>query len=282
MEFLDWRYDVGFKWIFGREGREENFLALIKSIADEVQSELIKLEQTDIGLNYLNVERLFQQEEKFKRILYDIFVQLPDNHRVILEMQRKKHQGLGVRVFDYIIQGVKEHQDKNHILIAIMDFEYALWGDKSNNELVKNLFFIDQAEIITVQLSRFNKNLEELESELDYWLYLFKNISQLKEIPDKFIGTPFQKVIEMLGQEKADWIRELEEDEVLKEIRKREVDEASKISYNEGVEYGQELGIKKGREERRKLLQKIIGKLRAKGLSDQEIMSMLDIDSLEI
>ena len=117
---------------------------------------------------------------------------------------------------------------------------------------------------------------------MDYWFYLFKNISQLKEIPDKFIGTPFQKVIEMLGQEKADWIRELEEDEVLKEIRKREVDEASKISYNEGVEYGQELGIKKGHEERRKLLQKIIAKLRAKGLSDQEIMSMLDIDSLEI
>jgi predicted transposase/invertase (TIGR01784 family) len=286
LEFLDWRYDVGFKWIFGREGREENFLALIKSIADEVQSELIKLKQTDTGLNYLNVERLFQQEDKFKKILYDIFVQLPDNHRVILEMQRKKHQGLGVRVFDYIIQGVKEHQDKNHILIAIMDFDYALWGDKTNNNLVKNLFFIDHAEIITVELSRFNKNLEELESELDYWLYLFKNISQLKEIPDKFIGTPFQKVIEMSRikalpqQEKADWIRELEEDEVLKDIRKREVDEivgeVSKISYNEGLEQGRIEGL----EERRKLLQKIITQLRAKGISDQEIKSMLDIDSL--
>jgi hypothetical protein len=300
LEFLDWRYDVGFKWIFGREGREENFLALVKSIADEVQSELINLEQTDTGFNYLNVERLFQQEEKFKKILYDIFVQLPNDHRVILEMQRKKHQGLGVRVFDYIIQGVKEHQGKNHILIAIMDFDYALWGDKTNNELVKNLFFIDQAEIITVQLSRFNKNLEELESELDYWLYLFKNISQLKEIPEKFIGTPFQKVIEMSRikalpqQEKADWIRELEEDEVLKEIRKREVqeevrekiekevNEASAKSFKEGVEFGQELGIKKGREEgreeRRKLLQKIIAELRAEGFSDQKIQTILNID----
>jgi hypothetical protein len=63
-----------------------------------------------------------------------------------------------------------------------MDFDYALWGDRTNNDLVKNLFFIDQAEIITVELSRFNKNLEELESELDYWLYLFKNISQLKVV----------------------------------------------------------------------------------------------------
>jgi len=62
---------------------------------------------------------------------------------------------------------------------------------------------------------------------MDYCFYLFKNISQLKEIPDKFIGTPFQKVIEMLEQEKADWIRELEEDEVLKDIRKRQVDEGS-------------------------------------------------------
>jgi SOS response regulatory protein OraA/RecX len=86
----------------------------------------------------------------------------------------------------------------------------------------------------------------------------------------------------MLGQEKADWIKELEENEVLKEIRKREVDEivgeASKISFKEGVEYGQELGIKKGREERRKLLQKIIAQLRAEGFSDQKIQSMLNID----
>ena len=74
----------------------------------------------------------------------------------------------------------------------------------------------------------------------------------------------------MLGQEKADWIRELEENEVLKDIRKREVDE--------GVKYGQELGIRKGREERRKLLQKIIAQLRAEGFSDQKIQSMLNID----
>jgi seryl-tRNA synthetase len=81
-------------------------------------------------------------------------------------------------------------------------------------------------------------------------------------------------------QEKADWIRELEEDEVLKDIRKREVDEivgeVSKISYNEGLEQGRIEGL----EERRKLLQKIITQLRAKGISDQEIKSMLDIDSL--
>jgi SOS response regulatory protein OraA/RecX len=90
----------------------------------------------------------------------------------------------------------------------------------------------------------------------------------------------------MLGQEKADWIRELEEDEVLKDIRKREVAEASIISYNEGVEHGQELGIKKGREEgreeRRKLLQKIIAQLRAEGFSDQKIQSMLNIESKDL
>jgi len=95
----------------------------------------------------------------------------------------------------------------------------------------------------------------------------------------------------MLAQEKADWIRELEEDPVLKDIRKREVEEivgeASKISYTEGVEHGQELGIKKGLEqgriegleERRKLLQKIIAQLIAAGFSKQEIQSMLNIES---
>lgn len=152
--FLDWRYDVGFKWIFGREGRESNFLSLIKSIAEKVGSELIKFKQTNYGVTYLNTERWYQHDDTFRKIIYDILVKLPDENRVILEMQKKNHRGLGVRVFDYIIKGVQEHGDKNHILIAIMNFNYNLWGNKANMDLVKNLFFINQAEIITVELGR--------------------------------------------------------------------------------------------------------------------------------
>jgi predicted transposase/invertase (TIGR01784 family) len=295
--FLDWKYDVGFKWIFGREGREKNFLGLVKSIAQEVGSELIKLDPTSHGLTFLNVERWFQQDVKFRKILYDILVKLPDENRIILEMQKKNHRGLGVRVFDYIIKSVKEHENKNHILIAFMNFNYNLWGNKANTNMVKNLFFVNQAEIITVELVRFNKNLNELNSELDYWLYLFNNISKLKEVPEIFIGTPFENVIEMsrisaLPKPELElWKKELEADKILREAYELEVEEAvreivdqrveeaSAKSFKEGAEYGKEQGLEQGQNLK---LQQIIAQLQAKGLSNSEIASLLNIDAEDL
>jgi flagellar biosynthesis/type III secretory pathway protein FliH len=111
---------------------------------------------------------------------------------------------------------------------------------------------------------------------------LFNHISKLKEVPEIFKGTPFQKVIEMsriseLPKEvKEDWKKELDENRYVQEgirfeiqdaveeaveaavkeaeaaVKEAEaaVKEASEKSFNEGyqegVGIGEELGIKKG------------------------------------
>jgi len=194
--FIDWKYDFGFKWIFGRESVEKNFLSLVKAIADEAESEFIKIPHEEKKLNYLSVERLYQKDENIKKIFYDIFAELPDKTRIILEMQKFMHQGFDTRMVDYLIKGVNE-QNRVHVLIAILDFNFILSKNDDKNEMIKKYRFIVKGEIITVNLERFKKNESELKSDLDKWLYLIKNIEKLKEVPEIFIGTPFQKLIEM-------------------------------------------------------------------------------------
>jgi flagellar biosynthesis/type III secretory pathway protein FliH len=119
------------------------------------------------------------------------------------------------------------------------------------------------------------------DSELDYWLYLFNNISKLKEVPEIFVGTPFENVIEMsrisaLPKPELElWKKELEADKILREAYELEVEEAvreaSTKSFKEGIEYGKEQGQKLK-------LHQIIAQLQAKGLSDSEISALFDID----
>jgi flagellar biosynthesis/type III secretory pathway protein FliH len=56
--------------------------------------------------------------------------------------------------------------------------------------------------------------------------------------------------------------------------------ECLELGLKEGFKQRLERGLERVREERRKLLQENIPQIRAKGFADQEIMSMLDIDSL--
>jgi SOS response regulatory protein OraA/RecX len=83
----------------------------------------------------------------------------------------------------------------------------------------------------------------------------------------------------MLAQEKADWIRELEEDPVLKDIRKREVSEIIAELMGKTVEEAIKKLAKKNYQEGYDLVSKIIGQLIAAGISKQEIQSMLNIES---
>ena len=135
----------------------------------------------------------------------------------------------------------------------------------------------------------------------DKWVYLFNNISKFKEVPEIFKGTPFQKVIEMsriseLPKEvKEDWKKELDENIYVQQgieyrVQQRVEEVSEKIfneGFQEGAEYGKEIGLeqglKLGLEEGQKLmLQQNIAQLRASGLSDQEIISLLKIDSVDI
>ena len=111
--FIDWKSDVGFKWLFARDAVAEHLLAFLKDLAEELKRLTIEDEVSALigeisvkdfsrptnQLEYLNVEVVTREkEDSIRKVLFDVYVKLPGGNRVILEMQKAPHKGLNRRM----------------------------------------------------------------------------------------------------------------------------------------------------------------------------------------
>jgi pyruvoyl-dependent arginine decarboxylase (PvlArgDC) len=160
--------------------------------------------------------------------------------------------------------------------------------------------------------------LEELETGLDCWLFLFKNINKLKSVPEVFRGTILEKIMEMSRikslpkEQKEDWKIELDNNKYVQEgiqilaeqaavemaekmaekmageMAERMAEEMAKKAIAEAkadkaeatinaYKKGEEDGVQKGELKQLKLN---IAKMRSKGMSDEKIKAILDLEDL--
>ena len=254
--FIDWKSDVGFKWLFARDTVKEYLLEFLKDLADELSesSSFLKAQTSfKIGeLDYLNVERVFKVDHALRKILFDLYVQLPNGIRVILEMQKSPHKGLYRRMLGYLLQGVDGSDEVPHVLIGLMNFKFSKqWGTfKGESEINVHRVF-GEGELITIEFGRFDKAIEELETKFDCWLFLFKNITKLKVVPYIFRGTIFEKMMEMSriktlpGEKLEEWQQELMNNKYIQEA----IEILAEQAVEEAVERAAEEAFVKGREE---------------------------------
>jgi hypothetical protein len=262
-------------------------------------------------LEYLNVEVVTREEEDvLRKILFDVYVGLPDGNRVIMEMQKAPHKDLDLRMIKYLIRGIESSGGISHVLVALMNFKFSeILGTSTEGVVVKIHEVIKRGALVTLELGRFDKSLEELETGLDCWLFLFKNITKLKSVPEVFRGTIFEKIMEMSRiktlpkEQKEDWKKELDNNKYVQEaieinreqgyaegvadkemaVEKAkaqaiaEAAEAAIIAYQKGNVEGLQKGIQKGE---LKQLKSIIAKMKSKGMSDEEIKAILDLKEL--
>ncbi len=72
-----------------------------------------------------------------------------------------------------------------------MDFEFSGMGhsnvksDVMFYDFENKMKFSDKLRFIYLEMPKFSKTEDELESNYDKWLYLLKNIGQLEEIPKR-------------------------------------------------------------------------------------------------
>ena len=191
MIFIDWRFDMSFKWLFGRPEVSGHLIQFLNDVVRETNPEVLDYISDD-PTHFLNVERFFKEEETIKKIIYDLYLECKSENRAIIEMQKTSHPGWDIRMYHYLTKVLKEFQGVRHVLIAILDFKYHWKGTKLGEKVVKHYRVGNSGELITIELGRFNKSIAELESPLDKWLFLFKNSAKLIEIPATFKGTIFE------------------------------------------------------------------------------------------
>ena len=76
--------------------------------------------------------------------------------------------------------------------IGIVDFSFSENGDyfsriQLQNEKTNEVFF-DKLTYIFLELPKFNLSLSELLTPRDKWMYFFKHLAELDEIPAEFTG----------------------------------------------------------------------------------------------
>ena len=141
--------------------------------------------------------------------------------------------------------------------------------------------FYDKLEYIYVEISKFNKPLEELDTLYEKWLYALKNLYKLTQRPKELCDKVFDRLFEEaeIAKFTPQEMREYETSKMAYRDIKNSVDTAKR----EGIAEGIEIGMEKGRAEGMNLRSlEIARKMLAKGMDEASIMDMTGLTSEEI
>lgn len=196
--------DFGFKKLFGEEPNKDLLLDFL--------NELLKEEQGDItDLTYMKTEHLGATDVDRKAI-FDLYCENEKGEKFIVELQKSKQNFFKDRTIYYSTFPIREQAKRSEwnyrlnavYTIAILDFVFD--SDKNNpykyrydvkltdTETCK--VFYDKLTFIYLEMPKFNKTVDELETRFDKWLYVLKNLNRLDRIPERLREQVFEKLFE--------------------------------------------------------------------------------------
>jgi predicted transposase/invertase (TIGR01784 family) len=248
--------DYGFKRLFGEEPNKDLLLDFL--------NELLKAEQGQItNITYLKTEQLGVSMDDRKAI-FDIYCENEKGEKFIVELQKTKQNFFKDRTVYYSTFPIREQakrSDWNFELkavytIAILDFIFD--DDKQEPEKYRydvkltdmetNRIFYDKLTFIYLEMPKFNKSIEQLDTRFDKWLYVLRNLNRLDRIPDKLKEKIFDKLFETaeIARFNPQQIEYYEDS--LKNYRdlKNSLDTAREEGEEKGKGIGIEIGIEKG------------------------------------
>lgn len=196
--------DYGFKKLFGEE--------LNKDLLLDFLNELLKDEQGHIkDLTYLKTEQLGASELDRKAI-FDLYCENEKGEKFIVELQKTKQNFFKDRTLYYSTFPIREqakradwdYELKAIYTIAILDFVFESDKDEPNKfrydvkltDIETHKVFYDKITFIYLEMPKFNKSIDELDTRFDKWLYVIRNLNKLDRVPDKLREHIFDKLFE--------------------------------------------------------------------------------------
>ena len=195
--------DFGFKKLFGEEPNKDLLLDFLNELLKEEQGRITEL-------TYLKNEHLDQDLNR--KAIFDLYCTNERGERFIVELQKTKQNFFKDRTVYYSTFPLREQAkraDWNYELnavytIAILDFVF----DEGKNEPDKYRYdiklmdresceiFYDKLTFIYLEMPKFSKTLDELETRFDKWLYVIRNLNKLDRIPETLKERIFERLFE--------------------------------------------------------------------------------------
>jgi len=238
--------DFGFKKLFGVEPN--------KDILIDFLNELLRKDEGKIReITYLSPEQLGRASGDRKAI-FDLYCENEQGEKFIVEMQKAKQNYFKDRSIYYSTfpirsqaqQGGWDFELKSVYTVGILDFVFD--EDRGDDRVFHHevqLFdkstqavFYDKLTYIYLELPKFTKTLDELETHFDNWLYVLKNLENLTDRPAKLQESVFTKLFEQAEIANIDDEEYREYEESLKTYRdlKNSIDTAREEGREEGRE----------------------------------------------
>jgi predicted transposase/invertase (TIGR01784 family) len=231
MKFVDVKNDVAFRKIFGNENRKEVLISFLNAVL--LLQENYKIVNVDI-LTPFQLPDL----KGGKVTIVDVKAKDQNNKTFIVEMQVAAIDGFDKRVLYYASKSYSaqiERGDQYENLsptyfIGILDFEVTQNPSFINRhkiiDIETNENYIKDIEFNFIELPKFKKQENELESIIDQWVYFIKNAENLLVIPENLKDKGLKFAYE--DADKHNWSKE--ELEAYDYVLMREQDEKGRLS----------------------------------------------------
>ncbi|MDX2301422.1 MAG: Rpn family recombination-promoting nuclease/putative transposase [Microscillaceae bacterium] len=193
--------DFGFKKLFGTEFNKD----LLIDFLNEVLGDREKIKD----LRYLNTEKLGKNKQSRKSV-FDLYCENEKGETFIIELQNIGHKYFKDRSIYYATFPIQEQALKgkewDYYLKSVHTICILNFGFEDEEDIhryyreIKLLdtqtykVFYDRLSFYYLEVPRFAKTEEELETNFDKWMYVLKNLHQLEKIPKALQNKIFKKL----------------------------------------------------------------------------------------
>ena len=265
--------DFGFKKLFGTETNKDLLISFLNALFNNSEREIEDIQ-------YLNGESLGDGYAD-RRSVFDAYCMAKDGSRFIVEMQKAEQSFFKDRSVYYATTPIRQQAPKGewdyHLedvyTIGILNFEFPnneYPADSYRHEIKlkdveDNHVFYDKLTFVYLEMPKFVKTEDELETMFDKWMFVLHNLYRLLERPKALQDRVFQKLFEQ-----AEIAR-------YSETERRQYEESKKVFWDN-------YSVLKTAERKGILKEKIdtIHRLQAMGLAVEQIAQGADMDVEEV
>ena len=250
--------DFGFKRIFGSAPNKDLLICFLNSLFNgrQVVKDVMYLNPEHVGDVYTD-----------RRAIFDVYCEGENGEKFIVEMQNAYQAHFKDRSLFYSTFPIREQAPKgndwdfklNHVYtVALLNFsmnEDAFDKEKIRHHVqlcdtATHKIFYDKQEFICVEIAKFNKSQDELETLYDKWLYALKNLYKLTQRPKALCDKAFDRLFEEaeIARFTPQEQREYEASKMAYRDIKNSIDTAKREGKEEGLAEGMEKGLAEGME----------------------------------
>ena len=201
-KYINLLTDFGFKLIFGTEPNKElliDFLNTLLPPHHHIQNVTFKNNE---NLGNTSIDR---------KAIFDIYCQASTGERFIVEIQKAKQNFFKDRSIYYSTFPIQEQAAKGNwnyqlsavYTVGVLDF---IFDDHEQEQTLlhtvelKNQHckvFYNKLKFIYLELPKFTKTIEQLDSQLDKWLFLLRHLAELNAPPQALQAGIFNQLFEV-------------------------------------------------------------------------------------